>query len=931
MSKKIYRAVVVTLLLLSGSYFAEANTFTAVVSGNWNTPATWGQLLNVPTASDIVIIPKPFTVTVNTTGAVASSVTLNSGGGLSITAGDKLSVTGFFINSGSVSIGTGSTLLIGGNLTNSGPFSTNAGTLTVTGTTTNAGALSVSTGTLTATGTMTNSGSLSETGTGGNIVLGGSLTNSGTMTVAANGKLTFNGVANSTITSSNGSYTITGTVILNMGSANTALDVQDAKFIAGINSGNKYYFTFTKGIFEMDNTGTLNNAYNSGSSTALTIPYGATIESDNGTMNLATKGTNGNVVLSGGLVMNGGTVNIQMGQANDAGYNFDYDANGGTPQLYINSGNLNLGSGLDPKTASDYIDFEMTGGNMLVAANGHSSAATFELQDVVGGKTSMSGGSIVIRNATAGMDDLDMGGANVAKTLYSVTGGTVQLGDANTENDGDYFGIQAYPTTNYPNIDMEPGIAKTASVNNTGSVNMLSLKLNAASTFQANTFTYVNITGNNTSPNYALDDEGTLTTGTIEFSGAAAQVITSTALSSVPITNLQVANTSGNVVLDVPVTVTNQLSFTSGKLDASAYPLTISNGAKYVTTASNNSYVITGDGVTKTGYLAIQAMPKNVTVSFPVGTSSYYLPFTLNPGNNSNTAYSAFVYPGVTTTGLASGPSVSSGMLANMADITWNIAQTSGSNSANLGLAWTSSGTTMEGSNFQTYGTNIGITQYKSGAWAVPMGVGSVASKTSGGTFSNYSQFSVIGTQTVILPLVLGNFNAIPQGKTSLLTWSAFPDGQTGSFTIQRSLDGLTWSNIGVVQADVAATMETDYSFTDVAPAAGQNDYRLFIQNQDGSSMYSSVKVVEFSSTATLTIYPNPANTTLTISIGSSDKPLNFRLVNTAGVVVQSRLAEAGTATVTMNMGGYPAGVYYLETLDGAGQLVQTTAVMVVH
>ena len=929
MSKKIYRTVVVTLLLLSGSYFAKANTFTAVLSGNWNTPATWGQLLNVPTASDIVIIPKPYTVTVNTTTAVASSVTINSGGGLTISAGDKLTVTGAVFNAGSVSIGTGSSLLIGGNLTNSGPFSTNAGTLTVTGNTSNSGNLSVTTGTLTATGTMSSSGVLSVTT--GNIVLGSSLTNSGTMTVAANGKLTFSGAANSTITSSNGSYTITGTVILNMGSATTELDVQDPKFIAGINSGAKYYFTFTKGIFRMDNTGTLNDAYNSGSSNALTISYGATIESDNGTMNLANNGGNGSVLLSGRLLMNGGTVKVQMGQANDAGNNFDYYVNGGTPQLYINSGSLSLGSGLDPKSASDYLDFEMTGGSMLVSANGHTSAATFELQDVTGGKTLMSGGLIVLRNSTAGMDDLDMGGANVAKTLYSVTGGTVQLGDANTENDGDYFGIQAYPTTNYPNIDMEPGIAKTASVNNSGSVNMLSLKLNTLSTFQANTFTYVNITGNNTSPNYALDDEGTLTTGTIEFSGSAAQIIRSTALSSVPITNLQVANTSGNVVLDVPVTVTNQLSFTNGKLDASAYPLTISNGAKYVTTASNNSYVITGDGVTNTGYLAIQALPKNVTVTFPIGTSNYYLPFNLNPGGNSNTAYSAFVYPGVTTTGVSNGPSVSSGMLANMADITWSIAQTSGSNSANLSLAWTSSGTTMEGSNFQTYGTKIGITQFKSNTWGLASGTGSVATETASSTFSGLTQFSVIGTQTAILPLVLGNFNAIPQGKTSLLTWSAFPDGQTGSFTIQRSLDGLNWSDIGLVQADVAATTETDYSFTDAAPATGQNDYRLFIQNQDGSTMYSSIKVVEFTSTATLTIYPNPANTTLTISIGSSDKPLNFRLVSTAGVVVQSKLAEAGTATATMNTGSYPAGVYYLEALDGAGQLLKTTAVMVVH
>jgi hypothetical protein len=132
------------------------------------------------------------------------------------------------------------------------------------------------------------------------------------------------------------------------------------------------------------------------------------------------------------------------------------------------------------------------------------------------------------------------------------------------------------------------------------------------------------------------------------------------------------------------------------------------------------------------------------------------------------------------------------------------------------------------------------------------------------------------------------------------------------------------------VQADVLATAETSYSFTDFAPAARQNDYRLFIQNEDGSTSYSSIKVVEFSSTATLNIYPNPANSALTISIGGSSRSLVTRLVNTAGMVLQSRMVEAGVVSVTMNTGAYPAGVYYVEIFEG-GQLLQTTAVMVAH
>ncbi|HEV2481204.1 MAG TPA: T9SS type A sorting domain-containing protein [Puia sp.] len=874
MSKKLYPIVVVTLLLLSGPLFLKANNYTAKATGNWTTAGTWSPA-GVPTAADNVTIPNGWTVTVSTTTAVASTVTINTGGKLTIGNGDKIT--------------------IGGNLTNAGTITTNKGSL----------------------------------------IIGGSLTNSGSMTVSANGTLTFDGASNSTIISSSGTYSIPGTVVMNMGSAATALDVQDPNFISGINSGGKYYFTFTRGTFRMDNTGALNNAYNSGSTNTLTIPFGVTIEADNGTMNLASLGTTGNVLLSGKLFVNGGTVYVQTGQALNAGPadDFQYAVNGGTPQLYISSGSLTVGGGFSPKSGTSYIDFNMSGGTMTVTSREASNNATFQLQNVAGGKTAMSGGRIIIEEpGLGGNSDLDMGGSNISP--YSVTGGTVQLGSSTMQSSAGYYAIQPYSTTNYPNIDMEPGFAETAAANASGNFNFLSLYINSKATFDASgaitggsIMGNVNITGSNGV--YAFDDEGTFTPGTstFEFSGSVSQPITSAAVSPVSFYNLTVANTSGNVVLGVATHVTNQLAFTSGKLDASADPLTITNGARAITGMGNSSYVITGDGVTNTGYLAIQNLLANTTTTFPIGTSSYYLPATIKPVA-AGTAYTAYVYPGVTTNAQANGTSVSAPVLSEMADVTWNVGRTAGAGSATLGLNWSSSGTTLEGANFQGYGTNIGITQY-SGSWATATGTGNVATETASASFSSFSQFSVIGTP-IILPLVLADFTAVPKGSTVALAWAAFPDGQPASFTIQRSADGLGWNNIDVVQADASATTETDYTYTDASPVTGENYYRLYIQNADGSSTYSSVRTVAFTAAAQVSAYPNPANTSLTISVGGSGKPLVFRLVNTAGTVLQSKIADAGISTLTMNTGSYPAGVYYLETLDG-GQLVQTTAVMVVH
>ncbi len=324
--------------------------------------------------------------------------------------------------------------------------------------------------------------------TGATLNIGGDFINAGSFTATTGSTITFNGTSNAVITGG-GTYLISGTIVLNMGASTTSLDIQDANFITGINSGFKYYFSFVRGTWKMNNSATLNDSYNTGSSNALTIPFSVIIESDAGTMNLGRNALTGNMILSGELFLNGGVVNVQTGQGFNSGQDFQYHVNGGAPQLHVSAGTLNIGAGFNANVATDYIDFNMSGGTVILALNGYSDWITFQLTDVVGGKTVMSGGTIILQDAcNANIEDLDMGGANVAATQYLVTGGTVQLGYTSTQNSSAYFGINAEPATNYPNIDFEAGVVKNAQAFNTGNINMLSLHVNANMTFDATGF-----------------------------------------------------------------------------------------------------------------------------------------------------------------------------------------------------------------------------------------------------------------------------------------------------------------------------------------------------------------------------------------------------------------------------------------------------------
>jgi hypothetical protein len=1070
------KALGLRVIVLSGallcSVWAMATTNTAITSGAWENGANWSAGA-APVATDAVIVPAGISMTINAAGDVCASLTI--------------------ANSGWVLMKPNMSLSIGGNLSNAGTFTAQAGST-----------------------------------------------------------VTFNGAANSTITGG-GIYTIAGTVVMNMGSSATSLDVLDANFIAGINSGGTYYFTFTKGIFIMDNTGTLNDAYNSGSTNALLIPFGVTIQANSGTMNLAQNGTmatigNGiatygqsNIILSGKLYINGGTVNVAMGQPASTntgqtlamGVDLQYHANGGTPQLYISSGTLNLGAGFDYYSAADYIDFNMTGGTVIAASKGSSYMGTFQLNDVGGGKTVMSGGLIELTDASWGVyPDIDLGGPNVQGLLYSVTGGTVQFGSPLTANAGTYFAFEAWPQTNYPNFSFQSGLAKVAQPLNNADFRIYSLTANANMTFSVadyltgNTTKNMYIDGNNGT--WAFDDEGgfvagtstvnfiasinqpinssslgtasfynvvvanlagattsasgtvttlkvggsltvnsgnlsagTLTTlsvtgnvtlnagtltvptttnvggnwtnnggtfvpgtGTVNFNGAAGQVIGGTAtiqtfynmiakltagqtLSSggstatiisnnftettgnvngpaslivkgnvvlstgtftagantsvagnwtnnsggfvgnggtvtfngavaqtiggsqvTTFNNLTIANSSGNVKLNIASNVSNQLAFTLGKLDASSFPLTILNGVA-VTGATANMYVIVGNGVAKTGLMTIDNLPANTATAFPIGTATNYLPATLNPGAIIGQAYSAYVFNPATFNAVAGGPAFSAGQASNILSVIWNIAQTAGAGSATLALNWASAGTALDGANFKTAGTNIGIGQYTGGFWQWPTGTGNVATTSATSTFNTFSQF-LVQVMNIILPMEITDFNtALNSNKTVGLTWDASGIGFS-RFDVQRSSNGTDWTTIGSVAAE-ATDASGHYSFIDESPLAGVNQYRLIGQQASGNPSYSPIREVSLQGMAAIGIYPNPTADHINVSLNNATPDLYIRLVSLTGHVLETiKPGVTGASVTTISVQRYPAAIYFVQLVNSE-RVLQVSSVLVSH
>ena len=238
-----------------------------------------------------------------------------------------------------------------------------------------------------------------------------------------NGRINFASDANSlcnSIFNKNGNQSVSGTgtltafnfVNLNMGtSINNILDIQTPTFTAPND-----FLTLSNGTFKLSTVGASNlTPYTVGA----TIPQKGAIwlNSTSSTINaLASLTMYGNITLSNGT--------FNVGNA----ANEDLLSNGG--YLTCNGGTLNIAGKYYAIGINNLSKFTISGGNVIVPSIGstNTTIAPFQIAGA-GSQFNMSGGSLIIpREGGTGAQNL--GFVNTGTSGGSVTGGTLQIGNA---------------------------------------------------------------------------------------------------------------------------------------------------------------------------------------------------------------------------------------------------------------------------------------------------------------------------------------------------------------------------------------------------------------------------------------------------------------------------------------------------------------------
>ncbi len=150
------------------------------------------------------------------------------------------------------------------------------------------------------------------------------------------------------------------------------------------------------------------------------------------------------------------------------------------------------------------------------------------------------------------------------------------------------------------------------------------------------------------------------------------------------------------------------------------------------------------------------------------------------------------------------------------------------------------------------------------------------------------------------LPIELVTFSAQEKDNTIELYWTTASEINNDYFTLDKSSDGYDFIQLAKVKGGGNSTNIINYSYTDEAPLKGDNYYRLTQTDFDGKSKTFDpihIRMNQVISGNTLIgISPVPFNDHLKIdySVNTHDT-ITFDLINSAGQVIKSRQAEAGS------------------------------------
>lgn len=173
------------------------------------------------------------------------------------------------------------------------------------------------------------------------------------------------------------------------------------------------------------------------------------------------------------------------------------------------------------------------------------------------------------------------------------------------------------------------------------------------------------------------------------------------------------------------------------------------------------------------------------------------------------------------------------------------------------------------------------------------------------------------GVTIASLPVTWGGFGVEQQGGSVKIQWSTLTEVNNQGFEIFRSQDNESWEKIGSIDGMGFSQIPQSYTFTDLEPIIGKNQYRLKQIDFNGLATLSETMELEVipKSFQIQKSGPNPTTGPFSMDIHVPEfGAVQFQIKDLKGRTIQqfSTYKNAGLQHVDLNLGSLNPGVYLL-------------------
>jgi hypothetical protein len=188
---------------------------------------------------------------------------------------------------------------------------------------------------------------------------------------------------------------------------------------------------------------------------------------------------------------------------------------------------------------------------------------------------------------------------------------------------------------------------------------------------------------------------------------------------------------------------------------------------------------------------------------------------------------------------------------------------------------------------------------------------------------SNTVTVTINYPELAVLPIQLKSFSGSVVSSKAQLKWSVAENESGNHFEVEKSTDGKSFSNIGVVFTSRSEGSE-NYTYTEGTELVGEAFYRLKIVDKDKSASYSKIlvlKTAKDNKTSSLTLLQNPVVSSLSFTYTAVKPGISMiNIYNMSGVKMHgtSMNVQAGFNSFSLTVGHQlSAGTYVLEVVNG--------------